>query len=613
MRRGILADRDEFRALRERTEIKPFDSIHQRLERRCALILETQPVTEVQWRSMWQQGSWESALLAARTTQGRILDLLVAHRVDPNTAYRDRAVEEVKNLVSWTTWVDPCHDHIAADLCTAEAAVAAAIALDWLWEDLVEADRGGIIRALRDKAIKPYLQAVEENAWWYNCYHNWNAVVNGGIALAAMALADEDPDAEKAVELAKIGLRRFFDALGREGGWDEGTGYWGYAMRYLLLLAEAQARLMDDQSLYHKRGMSATGLFPVYFTPNGHAASFGDAPIEPLHGTMYLLVRRFGLKEVSWWLDTYSFHRDVATSGWSDAGLAMLFRPVAPAITGSPDLSPVKVFSEIGWAAMADHWPRPGLYVAAKTGDLSANHSQRDMNSIQLQADGEMLLTDPGHGPYSREYFSAERGGFYHVQARAHNTIIVSEDDQRIDAQGAIVETRSDRRCRWIACDAGDACGENTRFIRHVVMIVDPSDSTGRMVIVLDELTNGTPEKIEQFWHTHGLIELDRHSKIGAIVGRRATMHFALTATVQTSVSTKSRNIDPHRSDNFLHVSGGLMGEGMLLSVFSPARIEGKVAIEQSDRGAVEVKAGGMTVRFKPARRHLKLAKVSAR
>ena len=613
MRRGILADRDELRALRDRTGVKPFDSIYQTLERRCALILETQPVTEAQWRSMWQQGSWESALLAARTTQGRILDLLIAHHVDPNIAYRDRAIEELKDLVSWTTWVDPCHDHIPVDLCTAEAAVAAAVALDWLWEDLAETDRDEIIRALHDKAIKPYLQAVEEGAWWYNCYHNWNAVVNAGIALAAMALADEDPDAEKAVELAKTGLRHFFDAMGREGGWDEGIGYWGYAMRYLLLLAEAQTRLMDDQSLYHKRGMSATGLFPVYFTPNGHAASFGDAPNEPLHGTMYLLARRFGLKEVTWWLDTYSFHRDVTTSGWSGAGLTMLFRPVDAKVADSPNLAPVKVFNEIGWAAMADRWPRPGLYVAAKTGDLSANHSHRDMNSIQLQAEGEMLLTDPGHGPYSCEYFSAERGGFYQVQARAHNTIVVAEDDHRIDAQGSIVEARSDKRFRWIACDAGDACGENTRFIRHVVMVVDPSDSTGRMVIVLDELTNGTPEKIEQFWHTGGLIELDRDEKRGAIVGRRATMHFALTATVQTSVSTKSRNIDPHRSDNFLHLSGGLMGKGMLLSVFSPARIKGKVAIEQSDRGAVAIRAGGVTVCFRPAKRHLKLTKISAR
>ena len=56
----------------------------------------------------------------------------------------------------------------------------------------------------------------------------------------------------------------------------------------------------------------------------------------------------------------------------------------------------MKVFNEIGWAAMADHWPSPSLYVSAKTGDLSAHHSQHDMNSLQVQVDGEMLLADRG-------------------------------------------------------------------------------------------------------------------------------------------------------------------------------------------------------------------------
>ena len=180
MRRGILASREELTALKDRIKRKPFDRIYEALVRRCSLILEASPVNEQHWRRLWEHGSWDSAVMAAQTTQGRIMDLLIAHHIDRNFAFRDRAIEELRNLIAWSTWVDPCHGQVHADLCTAEAAVAAAVGLDWLWEDLGEPDRLRIIQAIRHKAIEPYRKAVSQQAWWHSVYHNWNAVVNSG-------------------------------------------------------------------------------------------------------------------------------------------------------------------------------------------------------------------------------------------------------------------------------------------------------------------------------------------------------------------------------------------------------------------------------------------------
>ena len=163
-------------------------------------------MTEARWRTLWAQGHWGSALQAARAVQGRVLDLLIAHHIDPNTAYRDRSIEELKGLANWSAWVDPCHNHVPADLCTAEAAVAVAVGLDWLWEDLAAGDRKRMLLAVSTKAIGPYLQGVKQGVFWSNCYHHWNAVVNGGIALAALALADRDRDARKAYRLARRNL-----------------------------------------------------------------------------------------------------------------------------------------------------------------------------------------------------------------------------------------------------------------------------------------------------------------------------------------------------------------------------------------------------------------------
>ena len=226
--------------------------------------------------------------------------------------------------------------------------------------------------------------------------------------------------------------------------------------------------------------MDATGLFPVYFTPHGRHAGFGDVPAVPLYGVLYLLVRHYGTREIAWWLDKYAFHRDVSTTDWSAAGLAMIFRPSDVENTSAVDLQPLRVFHEIGWAAIADSWlaptgpaePRPTFYVSVKTGDLSANHSHRDMCSLQLQLEGHTLLTANGLPPYRVTAADQPHGELFQVEAASHNTLIVGNRDHHIDAQGMIVEAQTAKHYRWVACDAGIACGEHVHHVRHLIMLV---------------------------------------------------------------------------------------------------------------------------------------------
>ena len=605
MRRGILASAEQFGQLNGLLGQPPYDAIYDVLQKRCNLIMDTAPVTESQWRSSWNGGQWGSALQAARTAQGRMFDLLIAHAIDRNRAYRDRAVEELKELIGWSTWLDPCHANgIAADLCTGESALAVVVAMDWLWEDLPAELRLRGIESLRDKAIKPYLQDVRDGAFWYECYHNWNAVLNGGVGTAAVALAGELSEAAQAAEKAQAGLRHVFDALGPEGGWDEGTGYWGYGMRYLLLYGQARANLLDDQKVFHATGMDRTGEFPVYFTPNGQAASFGDAASVPLYGALYLLARYHHCPELVWWLDTYSYHRDVRTSGWSAAGLAMLFRP-ADADASPAGLKPVKTFSRIGWGAMADHWPQPGLHVAVKTGDLAANHSHHDMNALQVQVNGEALLTDAGTPRYSREYFSAGRNEFYAVQARAHCTATLGENDHMIDAQGRLIEDRCTDTCRYLLADGGDALGEGVKFYRHVLMPRALAEEPGDLLIVLDEITSAAPERLDVFWHSRGKIAADEANLTAQIIGQRGALNAAFAGS-----STLAMTLDRQGDQRYIRLTGGAIDRTLVLSVFSRRSIARPVTLH-SEGEEVTLRAAWAEARFtaRPDRLHFAWAK----
>ncbi len=604
MRRGILADGGEFRSLAKRVQARPFDEFSDHLEKRCALILESPPISEGQWRSIWSQGKRHAAVTAAQAAQGRILDLLISDAIDSNRAYHSRALEELESLLRWSTWHDPSHTHSTVDLCTAEAAVAVVLALDWMWDDLAQSARNQAMEVLRQRVILPYLQAVEAGEWWYSCYHSWNAVINGGCGLTALALGDEDPEAAKACDLAVKGVKRFQDALSSDGGWDEGPGYWGYGFRYLLLLAEGMTRLMDDQRLYHHRGMDQTGLFPIYFSPNGQSAGFGDAPIVPLYGAMYLLEKRMECEPIGWWLDTYSFHRDTDTTGWSTAGLAILCRSEKP-LYRSARLEPVKTFSEIGWAAMADAWPRPDFYASIKAGDLAANRSHHDMNSFHLQVDSEMILLDP-HGPNgSSDYGAQDQDGFSLSQARAHNTLTVAEEDHRPDARGRILADQSGQKYRWIACDAGEALGEGVSFIRHLVMILD-AQGKGQSLVVLDELQLGMPEKVESFWHTRGEIQLDSEKLLGRIIGRQSQVGFAMASTSPINVWSKRRNLAANSIDRYLHVSGGVMGRSLTCAVFSRHAMSNSLRVDEDADGA-SVVGDGVQLRLTRAGQHLKV------
>ncbi len=604
MRRGLLATRDELTALRSKISQRPFDQIYQRLHKRCGLILETAPITQMQWESSWRGGQWCSAVLAARAAQGRILDLAIAHHVDPNPAFRNRAIEELKSLASWGQWLDPCHSDMAADLCTAEAAVAAVLGLDWLWEDMRDADRRHVLEAVSNNALGPYRGAVADGAWWHTCYHNWNAVINGGIALAAMAVEDEDLLGPPVRELARAGLKHFFDALGSQGGWDEGPDFWGYAMRYVLLLGEATSRLDDDQRILHARGMNVTGEFPVYFSPNGHAVGFGDSWSMPLHGSLYLLVKHHQSLPLLWWLDTYNSQHDISASGYSTAGFALLLRPADLPMPETVKMEPVKPYTEAGLAAIADQWPHPSFYAAVRSGDLSANHAHHDVNSLQLQVDGEMLLIDPGSPSFTVEHFGTQRGSLYHVQARAHNTLTVGRRDHQMDSQGSVAACSSDAVSRWISCDAQGACGDNVRFLRQIVMLLD-AKGVAQKLIVLDEVDNVVAEPVDLFWHTLG--ELDLADQSGAIVGAKAGVHFAIVSSVPVEMDISTRSAFHGGRHTTLCASTAAASQVRIASVFSRNKVPGKVSLSENGDGQITIHAGRAIVKFGRTRGGVKL------
>jgi hypothetical protein len=88
-----------------------------------------------------------------------------------------------------------------------------------------------------------------------------------------------------------------------------------------------------------------------------------------------------------------------------------------------------------------------GLVLAAKAGHNAEMHNHNDVGSFIVHLAGESILTDPGAGVYTKQYFGAERYIFFATSSRGHPVPVVNGHHQRpgADARAVILDrTESD-------------------------------------------------------------------------------------------------------------------------------------------------------------------------
>ncbi len=173
---------------------------------------------------------------AMRTVQGRILSLALAYRVFGEKRYLERAKAELIQLAELPDW---CPSHF---LDVGEGALAAGIGLDWLYDELTPAEREKITRAIKNNALLPSLavKTSPNNASWVNGNFNWNPVCHGGLSVAALAIAENEPAlAREIVERAIRYVPRAGEAYAPDGSFPEGPSYWSYGTSFYVILIEA--------------------------------------------------------------------------------------------------------------------------------------------------------------------------------------------------------------------------------------------------------------------------------------------------------------------------------------------------------------------------------------
>jgi hypothetical protein len=510
---SILFTSADLQSIRSRAHSTVLEPTMKRLIARAEWQLHAPPlIPSITKRGEPDPPGEQKGLSAARALQGRVLTYAMAFTLTGDKRYRDGAVAELRHAIDdWRIWVDTAHQP-PYDLMNGELCLTFGIAYDWLYNDLTSAERDELRRGVERRGLQAYLDATTgaRPASFVTAHHNWNPVCNGGAAVLALALGRESGLSERVLAVAVPAMDRYWNHLGEDGGWDEGTGYWTYGHRYAFIAADALRRSgrPGGAERFALPGARRTSYFPIVFNPGRVlTAGFGDSNSRVNDPILYLLGREYKNPDFIW-LQDRATPRPTDRDGWPEEALTLLWRPTGeswlpeqhPGFT--PTLPATYVFPSIGWGFMAPRQPDPPYFLALKNGSLAANHTHLDLNHVNVGTADTMLAMELGSRPYPADYFGPKRYTYYELTTAGHNTALVGGKGQVPGRTGKLLGPIDGDRFQALIGVADNAYEVPTPRARRHVVFVDK-----RYWVLLDEVEPAQPETIDLRFHTAGTVK----------------------------------------------------------------------------------------------------------
>ncbi|MEW6357706.1 MAG: DUF4962 domain-containing protein [Planctomycetota bacterium] len=360
--------------------------------------------------------------------------------------------------------------------------------------------------------------------------HSW--IQKTGLAVAAAAILDECPEAQKWLTQARWEYEKILQIHGPDGASCEGGGgYWVYGIQWMLRYLEMLYHTTGE-NLYDSAWLQNTGYYQLYITTPDQARvmNFGDN--YPTVGRVgfieYRLASEFRDGHVQWLGDAFTYHEAIRGEPGGPFWNIFWYDPSVEAKV--PDsLPPYRYFNDLEMATLRTDWGKdatmvafrcgpPGGYSVHRHGAGGYGHAQPDQNHFMLYAGGEFLLTDPGYSRWK--------------MTREHNTILVDGHGQvgeqeywfhrnlDEDQFGRIEEFFGSKMYGYIRGDAAPAYHykkndpnklgkvqepENldlTKYLRHLLFV------DGKYVVTFDEIETASPRRIDWLLHSESPFEV---------------------------------------------------------------------------------------------------------
>lgn len=322
--------------------------------------------------------------------------------------------------------------------------IGVALAYDWLYHDLDPALRQRVADKLLLQARRLYhgghLKKQGKSHYWQNDAqnnHRWHR--DGGLALAALAVAGDVEGAEWLLSRTKEELEFIYTWLPDDGTSHESATYLVFGAPHLVLAFDAADRCLGTDLLGHPF-FESTPRFRLHtLTPGfGDSMHYGDsAGSGHIHSYTFRAASRHKLAdEQAAFMDFYRAEPDRFTYGW----FSLVW--FDPSLSGGSidNVDRSAFFPDLGLAAVRDGWAKENVAMLFKAGPyggmklneyrnannfhyINVAHDDPDANMFELFAKGGFVAEDDRYASKAK-------------LTSSHNTILVNGKGQKGEGRG---------------------------------------------------------------------------------------------------------------------------------------------------------------------------------
>ncbi|MDP6041873.1 MAG: heparinase II/III family protein [Candidatus Latescibacteria bacterium] len=329
-----------------------------------------------------------------------------------------------------------------------------------------------IEREMQYRILTPLLER-DDFGWMGfsgNRVNNWNPWIVSNWLTSILLVEDDEERRTASVFKAMKTVDNFIDPYPKDGGCDEGPGYWGRAGASLYdcleWLYSATDGVIDvyDESLVQNIGkfIYRVQIADQYFI------NFADASpmVTPAFAVTYGYGKRIGDEDMmalgAWAADTQGVGKKGISESFGSLGRALpaLFSSAEILATSARSPLPQDVFlDEIEvFVARDQAESTDGFFVGAKGGHNAESHNHNDIGHVVVYIDGKPVLVDAGVEAYTAKTFSSERYSIWTMQSQYHTLPTVNGQMQipgRVYSDAGI-EYKYDIAARDVGYEADD-------------------------------------------------------------------------------------------------------------------------------------------------------------
>ena len=383
--------------------------------------------------------------------RAKLAQLVIGECIEGEGRFLEDILNGVWTICEETYWGVPAHVGLqkkgsglpdvkepTVDLFAAETGMLLAWTYYLLGDDL-----DGISPLIRERIqyeVQRRIMSVNlerDDFWWMGFkgrrVNNWNPWICSNWLTAVLVLENNPERRIHSIHKILRSLDNFLNPYPRDGGCDEGPGYWGRAGGSLYdcleLLQSASNGKIDifDEPLVQEIGK----YIPRVYINDQYFINFADAAakLNPNPSVIFRYGKSIADEDMMGF-GAFLAEQQSTGEGYISGSFGCLGR-VLPSLFSLEDLlnaKPKEPLTSDFWlpelqvmGARSFEGSNDGFYVASKGGHNAESHNHNDVGNFIVYADGYPALIDVGVETYTAKTFSSRRYEIWTMQSAYHN------------------------------------------------------------------------------------------------------------------------------------------------------------------------------------------------